>query len=286
MEPPSVDPELVRVPSNRILQGDCLDVFSEKIPGNSIDLIYLDPPFFSGREYHSSRSEFGFTDRWSGGISQYVSWMKPRLQQCHRVLKDSGSLYLHCNWYADAYLRILLDEIFHREIKCELVWDKGFRGTRRQRNWQQSHDIILYYTKSDRYTWNEQFQEYADEEMKRYNKIDSNGKRYALIKRRRTDGAVYYGKTYPNGKQMNDVIRLPLLSATARERLGYPTQKPEKLLKILISTSSSPGDIVLDPFCGSGTTLAAARELHRKWIGIDISKVACRTAISRLRKTG
>jgi DNA modification methylase len=252
-------------------------------------MIYLDPPFFSGREYELNPSRGkgkGFDDRWRGGISDYLSWIKPRLEECYRVLGEKGSLYLHCNWYADAHLRLLLDEIFDREIRCEIVWDKGFRGTRRQRNWQQSHDLILYYTKTDQLTWNEQLQDYADTEMKRYNKVDSDGKRFALIKRRRTDGSVYYGKTYPEGKSYNDVIRLPLLSATSKERLGYPTQKPQALLELLIQTSTNPNDIVLDPFCGSGTTIAAAKRLSRKWVGIDISKSACRISHARLRRIG
>lgn len=248
-------------------------------------MIYLDPPFFSGRDYEStsvSGDEVGFDDRWNDGITEYISWMRPRLEHCYRVLKKTGSIYLHCNWYADAHLRILLDEIFDRGIRCEIVWDKGFRGTRRLKNWQQSHDIILYYTKSNVFTWNEQFQAYADVQMKRYNKTDKTGRRYALIKRRRADGTVYYGRTYPGGKSMNDVVRIPLLSATSRERLGYPTQKPLKLLEILIGASTETNDLVLDPFCGSGTTLAAAKCLKRKWTGIDISKSACRISAERL----
>jgi len=268
--------------ANRVFCGDCLTVLPKNVPPRSIDMIYLDPPFFSGREYGSSL-KLGFDDRWDGEISNFVSWMRPRLEECYIVLKDTGSFYLHCNWYADAHLRILLDEIFRRRIRCEIVWDKGFRGTRRLKNWQQSHDIILYYTKSDRFTWNTQFQDYVDREMKRYNKIDETGRRFALIKRRRTDGTIYYGRTYPKGKSVNDIIRLPLLSATSQERLGYPTQKPEKLLEILISASTNPGDVVLDPFCGSGTTLVAAKRLSRRWIGIDISKSASRMSLTRLR---
>jgi len=276
------------VESNRIYWGDCLYVLS-RYPASSIDLIYLDPPFFSGKEYEiKSRvgHELGFDDRWKGGMHNYVSWMKERLVQCHRVLSETGSMYLHCNWYANAHLRILLDDIFDREIRCEIIWDKGFRGTERRSNWQQSHDTILFYTKTDCYTWNEQFQEYADTGMKRYNKVDGRNRKFALIKRRRTNGSVYYGKTYPKskGKRMNDIIRVPVLSATSRERMGYPTQKPEKLLQLLIEASTNAGNIVLDPFCGSGTSLAAAEHLDRRWIGIDVSRSACEIALSRLQR--
>ncbi len=226
----------------------------------------------------------GFDDRWGGEISSYIAWMNPRLKECYRVLSKTGSLYLHCNWYADAHLRILLDEIFGNQIRCEIVWDKGFRGTRRLKNWQQSHDIILYYTKSDQFVWNEQHQDYADIEMKRYNKLDISGRKFALIKRRRTNGSIYYGRTYPKGKAMDDIIRVPVLSATSKERVGYPTQKPERLLKILIGASTNPGDVVLNLFCGSGTALVAAKNLSRQWIGIDVSKTACRMSLTRLTK--
>jgi DNA modification methylase len=273
-------------PENRIFSGDCFSVLAEFFPSSTVDMIYMDPPFFSGRDYPLETGKgkvLAFNDKWTG-IAYYLTWMRPRLEQCHRVLSEKGSFYLHCNWYADAHLRLLLDQIFGREIRCEIVWDKGFRGTSRRRNWQQAHDIILYYTKSDDFTWNEQLQEYADAQMKRYNRKDASGEKYALIKRRRTDGSVYYGKTYPKGKGVNDVIRIPLLSATSKERMGYPTQKPEKLLELLVGASTNPGDVVLDPFCGSGTTLIAAKRLKRKWIGIDISQAACRISRQRLRR--
>ena len=281
------DPHKKFPPENRIFTGDCLSVLTEFFPSSTVDMIYMDPPFFSGRDYplDTNRGKvLGFNDKWTGGMADYLAWMTPRLRQCHRVLSEKGSFYLHCNWYADAHLRLLLDQIFDREIRCEIVWDKGFRGTRRRRNWQQSHDIILYYTKSDDFIWNEQLQEYADADMKRYNRKDTTGGKYALIKRRRTDGSVYYGKTYPKGKGVNDVIRLPLLSATSKERMGYPTQKPEKLLQLLVRASTNSGDVVLDPFCGCGTTLVAAKRLKRKWIGIDVSKAACKISNTRLRQ--
>jgi DNA modification methylase len=227
-----------------------------------------------------------FEDRWKGGIENYTSWMKPRLEECYRVLKENGSMYLHCNWYANHYLRIIMDKIFQRNITCEIIWDKGFRGTERQKNWQQSHDTILFYTKGERYIWHDQFQEYADTNMKRYNKTDDQGRKYALIKRKRTDGTIYYGKTYPKakGKRMNDIIHVPVLAATAKERLGFPTQKPEKLLEYLIGASSNPTDIVLDPYCGCGTAIAVAHKMGRRWIGIDISPTACNLMALRFHK--
>ena len=269
--------------------GDCLDVL-RTFPEKCIDLIYLDPPFFSQRRYlilkQDRKLEPGFKDTWKGGIESYLSWMEARLRECFRVLKETGSLYLHCNSFANAHLRLLADDLFSQGIKSEIIWDKGFRGTERQRNWQQSHDTILFYTKSDKYVWNDQFQNYADPHLFRYNQLDDQGKKFALIKRRRTDGTVYYGKTYPKalGKKINDVIRIPLLSATSKERVGYPTQKPEALIERLILASSNPGDLVLDPVCGSGTSCVVAERLGRKWIGIDSSMKACVLAKKRIEE--
>jgi len=251
-------------------------------------MIYLDPPFFSQKNYPILRKnrklERGFEDTWKGGVETYLAWMDPRLRECFRVLKKTGSMYLHCNSFANSHLRLLMDDIFSRTIQSEIIWEKGFRGTERQRNYQQSHDTILFYTKSEKYVWNDQYQTYADPELGRYNQLDNKGRKFALIKRRRTDGNVYYGKTYPLGKRINDVIRIPLLSATSKERVGYPTQKPEALLELLTAASTNPGDLVLDPFCGSGTTSIAAERLGRKWIAIDSSGKACALAKSRMRQ--
>jgi len=279
---------------NMIYNGDCQVVLGNSLefPDECIDFIYIDPPFFSKQQYEVLWKDGyelrAFEDRWKGGIENYIAWMEPKLRECYRVLKKTGSLYLHCDWHANSHLRILLDKIFPKKLRCEVIWHKGFRGTERQANWQQSHDTILFYTKTDTYTWNNQYQGYADPDLKRYNKIDENGRRYALIKRRKTDGTVYYGKTYPKaqGKRINDVISIPLLSSTAKERLGYPTQKPEQLLEVLIKASSNPGDIVLDPMCGCGTTITVAQKLGRRWIGIDISPTACKLMVRRLRTIG
>lgn len=247
--------------TNAIYCGDCQYVLGNTVefPDESVDLIYIDPPFFSSAAYEVLWGDGyelrAFEDRWKGGIENYIAWMEPKVRECHRVLKPTGSFYLHCDSHANAHLRILLDKLFAREIRCEIIWYKGFRGTERKRNWQQSHDTLLFFTKSDDYTWNDQFQPYADPSMSRYNKLEKDGRRFAMIKRRHTDGTVYYGKTYPkeHGKRVNDVVSIPVLAATAKERLGYPTQKPEELLERIITASSNPGDIVLDPMCGCGT---------------------------------
>jgi DNA modification methylase len=204
-------------------------------------------------------------------FASYLYYMMERLQTCHKVLKKTGGIYLHCDYRASHYLKMVMDEIFRDEnFRNEIVWNKGFRGTESKRIYQHAHDTILWYTKSNKWIWNNQSQSYKDTKMKRYNKIDEKGNRYALIKRKRADGTIYYGKTYPKGKRINDVLDVPTLAATAKERTGYPTQKPNDLLEYIIKASSNEGNIVLDPFCGCGTTVIVASKLNRQFIGIDI----------------
>ena len=282
---------------NTFYHGDCLFVLRHDITPESIDLIYLDPPFFTGKIqkgiWQPGAMEVSFEDSkrfWKEkGVSIYApEWMKhiaikrpdfasylyymmERLQACHKVLKKAGSIYLHCDYRASHYLKMVMDEIFRDEnFQNELVWNKGFRGTESERIYQHAHDIILWYTKSSKWIWNNQYQSYKDTEMKRYNKIDEQMNRYALIKRKRANGTIYYGKTYPKGKRINDVLDIPTLAATAKERTGYPTQKPLDLLEYIIKASSNEGDLVLDPFCGCGTTVIVASKLNRQFIGIDI----------------
>ena len=209
------------------------------------------------------------------GMLSYLTYMAERLTEMKRILKPTGTLYLHCDETANHYLKMLLDCIFGpQNFRGEIVWFKGYRGTPRKNRYQQEHETVLFYTKSGTYTWNDVFGEYRDTDLKRYNKIDEDGNRYALVKRRRANGEIYYGKTYPKGKLQGDVIDVPVLASTSKERLGYPTQKPLALLEMLIKASSNEGDIVLDPFCGCGTTIEAGLQFGRQVVGIDISVFA------------
>ena len=181
------------------------------------------------------------------------------------------------------YLKTLMDCIFGEDnFRNEIVWNKGYRGTARKNRYQQEHDIILFYASKNSKIWNKQTVSYKDKTLGRYNKVDEEGKRYALIKRRKTDGTVYYGKCYPQGKLIGDVITIPTMASTDKERTGYPTQKPLALLDRFIKASSNEGDIVLDPFCGCATTCVASEMLDRKWIGIDISFKAYELVNERL----
>ena len=288
--------------TNRTLfTGDNLYVL-RGMNSDSVDLIYLDPPFNSNATYSapigSEAAGAAFRDTWtlddvdaewhgqiadehpalykvidaagashSKGMQAYLIMMAIRLIEMQRVLRPAGSIYLHCDPTASHYLKALMDCVFGRtNFRNEIVWYKGYRGTPRANRWQQEHDIILMYGGDER-TWNKPIGAYKDASMARYNKVDADGKRYALIKRRRTDGTVYYGKCYPQGKPAGDVIDIPTLAATDGERTGFPTQKPLKLLERIIRASSNEGDFVFDPFCGCATTLVAAEKLSRKWGG-------------------
>ena len=276
---------------NQLILGDNLEIL-KSLSSESIDLIYLDPPFFSNRNYEVIWGDKGeirsFEDRWAGGIDHYISWLKERVAEMHRVLKLTGSIYLHCDHHANAYIRVdILDKIFgSNNFRNEIVWAKGFRGTEKKKYYQQSHEILFFYTKTDNSTWIQQYQKYRDIDMKRYNKVDDKGNKYALVKRRKTDGTIYYGKTYPNnqGKKIDDIISVPVLGSTAKERIGYPTQKPEKLIERIIKASSNENDVVMDPFLGGGTTVAVADKLNRQWIGIDQSVQAIKVSEMRLQK--
>jgi len=278
---------------NLLICGDNLKALDDlKKQGIQVDLIYLDPPFFSNKHYEvvwGDEAEVrSFKDRWAGGVNVYIEWMKERVIKMYDVLKDTGSLYLHCDWHANHYLRAMLDKIFgYRNFQNEIIWSYGARATVRKSGFPRKHDTVLFYSKSKDYTFNLLYKPYKDPLMGRYNKIDPKGKRYALIKRRKTDGTVYYGKCYPKeGAPETDVWDISLMASTSKERLGYPTQKPESLLKRIIKASSNKGDLVLDPFCGCGTAMAVAQRLERKWIGIDISPTAISLIEKRLKKIG
>lgn len=285
---------------NRLVYGDNLLVMQALLAGDSatglesmrgkIDLIYIDPPFDSKADYRTKITlpsgdiqqkptvieQFAYADTWKDGTASYLRMIYPRLALMRELLSEKGSIYVHIDWHVGHYVKVLLDEIFGKDLLAnEIIWDKGFRGTESKKIYQHAHDTILFYSKSGEYIWNQQGQPYKDENMGRYNQVDEDGKKYALIKRTRTDGSVYYGKTYPkeDGKSVNDVIsHIPTMASTNSERIGYATQKPEALLELIILSSSNENSIVADFFGGSGTTASVAEKLGRRWISSDIGK--------------
>lgn len=265
--------------TNVLYHGDNLKILAA-LPTESIDLIYADPPFFTGRDFGA------FDDRWSI-VNEYIDWLRSRIESCHRILKSTGSFYLHCDSHANFRIRYMLDKIFgDKQFRNEIIWHKGVRGTELKNRYQHSHDMLLYYSKSKNCVWNQLTQSYKAGSLKRYNRTDEHGQKYALISRKKSNGTAYYGRAYlkKEGKRIEDVIQdIPTMGTGKSERTGYPTQKPLALLERIVKASSNPGDVVLDPFCGSGTTLAAADKLGRRWIGIDNSPMALSVASQRLK---
>jgi DNA modification methylase len=341
------------------------------LPADSIDLIYLDPPFFSNRQYEviwGDEAEVrSFEDRWEGGIKSYIQWMRDRVIEMHRILRCTGSLYLHCDPHASHYLKVALDEVFGMEnFRNEIIWRRtGAHG--KARHFGPIHDTILFYTKSNSYVWNPIKRPYMRGHVQQYFVKDNNGwrtnyygnvltgsgrrgglsgqpwrgidpsakGRHWAIPRALLDEIdedlshlnqhekldrllelghitidrdsywpIYHRYIKPqDGTPAPDIwayqpytektvfgtdegvdADVRWLSTRDKERLGYPTQKPEALLSRIISASSQEGAFVLDPFCGCGTTVVVAERMRRKWIGIDISLTATNIMRERVKR--
>jgi site-specific DNA-methyltransferase (adenine-specific) len=360
---------------NTLYYGDNLDVLQRYVADESVDLVYLDPPFNSNQDYNVLFQERSgaqaaaqikaFEDTWKwdesaalafeevvegGGrvadslrafrtilpesdMLAYLSMMAPRLVELRRVLKDTGSLYLHCDPTASHYLKMLLDAVFGpQNFRAEIIW-KRYGAHNDSKGYGRVHDVLLFYSKGKDVTFNKQYEAYSAEYVEeRFRLSDPDGRRWAeqnLASPNPRPNLTYpftakNGITYqppPNGwkytpdrlRALDDAGRLhypakaggrlrlknymdelpgvaiqdiwtdiTLIGGSSPERLGYPTQKPEALLERIISTSTNEGDVVLDPFCGCGTAIAAAERLKRNWIGIDITHLAVSLIKSRL----
>ena len=206
----------------------------------------------------------------------YLTYMAERMEHMHRILKPTGSIYLHCDPTASHYLKIVMDDLFGQDnFRREIVWSNedvsGFKS--RAKNWIRGHDTILYYVKGDG-VFNKEYLPLKT--SARYNKVDAEGKRYKIYKNKDGSERLAYlrnSRGAPVSSVWRDITSFQRASNTG-EYLGYPTQKPIALLERIIKASSNEGDVVLDPFCGSGTTVEAAQLLNRQWAGIDISPVA------------
>jgi len=219
-----------------------------------------------------------------GAMLAYLVNMAARFVEIWRVLKPTGSFYAHCDPTASHYLKIILDAIFcdrGGDFKNEIIWSYK-RYTAVSYRFQRLHDVILFYTKSKTGIFNNVFQSYGDKSGKAdsHYKQDENGQWYRWQKRK---GKEPYKIYLAEGIRLGDVWDIPMINASARERLGYPTQKPLALLERIIQASSNEGDMVLDAFCGCGTTVDAAHSLGRKWIGIDITYNAVSLILKRLK---
>lgn len=364
---------------NRLYYGDNLDVLRTHVRDESVDLVYLDPPFNSNASYNilfksptgagADASIEAFDDTWSWGpaasaalmditesgnhalhvlmqavrtaigenaMMAYLAMMAVRLVELHRVLKPTGSLYLHCDPTASHYLKLVLDAVFGAEnFRTEIIWKRTFAHGNVGRTYGDVTDTIFFYPKTARYVWNQPFRQVAGERIAvKYPSMDPDGRRWQSVTLRNpglrpnlhypytaSNGVTY--QPHANGWSCNiermrkydregrlhfpvradGALRLkmyadessgerlqslwddiPPISSRALERLGYPTQKPRALLERIISVSSNPGDIVLDPFCGCGTAVDAAQKLGRRWIGIDVTHLAIGLIEKRLRE--
>jgi DNA modification methylase len=323
---------------NKLILGDCLEVL-QKLEPESIDLIYIDPPFFSNRTYEIVWGDKGemrsFEDRWSGGIDQYISWLKDRVQEMHKLLKPTGAIFVHCDWHASHYIRTkILDELFgYDNFKGAITWQRHNAHNDAKKKLAVLTDTIFYYSKSDNFTYNPIYLELSDEyKNSTYRHEDERGV-YRLdnltgarINPNDKEWRGYHPKNagrswsvpkevvfqlvgQENAKELTTNEKLDLLfennfieisknnvpsfkrylntskgtlvgdiwtdiknvQSKSKERIGYPTQKPEALLERIIKMASNEGDTVLDCFMGGGTTVAVADKLKRKWIGIDQS---------------
>ncbi len=350
--------------------GDNLEILQRYLKDETVDLVYLDPPFNSAQNYNAFFHEkdgtdaasqiHAFEDTWHwdietkkaydtvtespGKVSDvmqafytflggndmmaYLTMMSSRLVGLRRVLKSTGSLYLHCDPTASHYLKLLCDAILGKEnFTNEIIWKRSLPHGNQSKKYGASHDIILFYKKTGEVTWNGSFLPHREEYLEQFYKFkEPDGRVYRLIscinpnpnrpnltykwngvvkvwkytkermQRMHDEGLLVYSKNgTPSYKGYLDTMKgspmqdiwddiFPLMGSSA-ERLGYPTQKPVALLERIIQASSNPGDVVLDPFCGCGTTIDAAEKLGRKWIGIDITQLATSLIKNRLRDT-
>jgi DNA modification methylase len=252
------------LPANRLIWGDNLHVMRQ-LPSESIDLIYIDPPFFSGRQYNiifGDQNEVrSFTDIWEGGMPGYLIWLNARLYEMKRLLKKTGSIYVHCDWHASHYIKVEMDKIFgYENLQNEIIWSYRSGGGSKKR-YGRKHDTLFWYTKTNKYTFN------TDEVRIPYDAVIAESRSALFNPLGKVSGSVW------------DISRPPNHSA---EWIGYPTQKPESLLERVIKAHSREGDVVADFFCGGGTTPAVAQRLGRRWIACDQSRVAVAVTADRL----
>ena len=314
---------------NKLILGDNLEIL-KGFESECIDLIYLDPPFFSNRNYEVIWGDDGevrsFQDRWAGGIDHYIAWLKERVEQMYRILKPTGSIFLHCDWHANAHIRVhILDRIFgENNFRNEILWIRANPKSHSSKILPNTNDTIFWYSKTEKAFFKKIYTEHDENYVDKACKYSDDQGRYRLLPllnpnddrpnlkyeflgvtrvwrwtRERMEeayknglvvqlkgGAVPQYKLYLEDSKGKTVTNFwnDIKPITKKEEIGYPTQKPEALMRRIIEMASNEGDIVLDPFVGGGTTVAVADRLYRKWIGIDQSVQAIKVTELRLAK--
>lgn len=268
----------------KVLFGDCLDLLKE-FENDSIDLIYLDPPFFTNTvqklKTRDGSKEFSYKDIWKSN-EEYAEFLYYRFIELKRVLKDTGSIFVHCDRNSTHIVKTLLDDVFGLEqFQSEIIWYYK-RWSNSRKGLLPSHQTIYFYSKTSNFKFKTIYGDYSQttniDQILQKRVRDNNGKTvYA-----RDENGNIISSDIKKGVPLNDVWEIPYLNPKAKERVGYPTQKPILLLERIIEIASDEGDTILDPFCGSGTTLVAGKLKKRKVIGIDISEDAIKLTNSRL----
>ncbi len=272
--------------TNKIYHGNCVEKLKE-IEANKADLIYFDPPFFTQRKHSLTNKDnsktYEFDDKYSS-IEEYLTLIENVLEQSKRVLKNTGSVFLHCDKTASHNIRIVMDKVLGREnFQSEIIWSYK-RWSNAKKGLLNAHQVIFFYSKTQNFKFNTLYTDYSAttnlDQILQDRQRDENGK---SVYKRDENGNAILGKE-KKGVPLSDVWEIPYLNPKAKERTGYPTQKPVLLLNQILNIITDEGDLVLDPFCGSGTTCVSAKSLKRQFIGIDISKDAVELANSRLEE--
>ena len=267
-----------------VLHGNCQELI-KTISVESVDLVYLDPPFFTQKTHslvsRDNSKEFSFNDKWKS-LEEYLNFIEDVLTQCHKTLKDTGSIFLHCDKSASHHLRLLLDKTFgENNFRSEIIWAYK-RWSNSKKGLLNSHQTIYFYSKTKDYKFNTIYTNYSPttnvDQILQSRVRNDLGK---VVYSRNDEGDVILGEE-KKGVPLSDVWNIPFLNPKASERSGYPTQKPILLLEKIIEISTEKGDCVLDPMCGSGTTLVSAKLSDRNYIGIDISSDAIEMTKARL----
>jgi len=262
-----------RSDNNMLICGDNLEVMKRLYEqhGSFIDLIYIDPPFYSNANYGVKGSGFEFSDKYSH-INAYITYLIERIKWMHKVLKDTGSIFVHLDWHAAHYIKVEMDKIFgYDNFLNEIVWCYKSGGASKN-YFSQKHDLIYFYSKTKEYTFNPiKEKSYMGEDYNTGNKnvtLFDDG-----------DGKGKYTLVYPK-----DWWEIGMLATSSKERTGYPTQKSELLVEKIIKYTTNENNLVADFFSGSGTTITVAQKLGRRWIGVDQNPQAIEVASDRIRQ--